>query len=200
MRLPDLRTLPSSIWATCSLSAADSRSVILPLNENDEVRDATRRFGRRVRTFRSSSVRPSQKCSWSFSALMSWKGSTAIDARLAASPLLSARGIVAVRRSSPKRGGGRCTGTRNPALVALIRRVVHVPEWATTEGCSGSPYIPKSYIDGRPGERRIMGLGGAVWLFHHGDTSAFARTRSAAGRIDALTRHASLPTLHRTRR
>ena len=56
-------------------------SPVFPLNWKDDVRAATRSSGIRARAFSSSSARPSAKYSWSFSALMSTKGRTAIEAR-----------------------------------------------------------------------------------------------------------------------
>jgi hypothetical protein len=49
------------------------------LNENEEVRAGTRRFGTLVRASISSSARPSEKYSWSCFSLRSVNGSTATD-------------------------------------------------------------------------------------------------------------------------
>ena len=74
------RTLPSSTVVTESFSPIVRRSSPLPLNENADVRAATLRPLSGVRAFRISSAIPSQNQSWSFAALMSVKGITAIDA------------------------------------------------------------------------------------------------------------------------
>src|SRR5580704_8039516 len=79
-RSPARLTLPSSTVVTCSLSPMVRRSSLLPLNEIADVRAATLRPLSGVRAFRISSATPSQNQSWSFAALMSVKGSTAIDA------------------------------------------------------------------------------------------------------------------------
>jgi len=60
---PDFRTLPSSTCVTPSVCAISPIVVALPLNENEEVRAGTRKFGTRVRTSISSSARPSEKYS-----------------------------------------------------------------------------------------------------------------------------------------
>ena len=80
---PDLRTLPSSTFATLSLRAISAMSTSLPLNENEEVRAMTRSSGTCARRLSSSSEMPSAKYSCSLSALMFTKGSTAIDASVA---------------------------------------------------------------------------------------------------------------------
>ena len=78
-RLPDRRTLPSSTDATLSVFAIVGMSTSLPLNENADVRDATRRPRILASTFSSSSDSPSAKYSFSSSRLMLTNGSTAID-------------------------------------------------------------------------------------------------------------------------
>ena len=80
---PDLRTLPSSTFATLSLRAISAMSTSLPLNENDEVRAMTRSSGTCARRLSSSSEMPSAKYSCSLSALMFTKGSTAIERSVA---------------------------------------------------------------------------------------------------------------------
>jgi len=76
--LPDLRTLPCRTCRTRSFDAMVLMSVVVPLNENDDVRDVTRRAGFRASTVSSSSERPSEKYSWSGSGLMFTNGRTAI--------------------------------------------------------------------------------------------------------------------------
>src|SRR3984885_5533999 len=76
---PEVRTLPSSRFATPSFSAIVRTSSFLPLNWNDEVRAITFKSAECARWSISSSDRPSEKYSWSFFSLMSTNGSTAID-------------------------------------------------------------------------------------------------------------------------
>src|ERR1700758_1433636 len=54
-------------------------SVLVPLNEKEEVRAATCSSLISARELSSSSVRPSEKYSWSLSPLMFTNGSTAIE-------------------------------------------------------------------------------------------------------------------------
>src|SRR5712692_8495617 len=82
--LPSLRTLPSRMVPTLSFSPMLRRSSLLPLNENDEVRPATRRPSTWASASRISSATPSEKYSWSFAGLMSANGSTAMDGATAA--------------------------------------------------------------------------------------------------------------------
>src|SRR5512145_1154888 len=63
--------------ATPSLLAMVRRSSFFPLKANDEVRPATFRLGIFTSALRSSSVRPSEKYSWSLSLLILVKGRTA---------------------------------------------------------------------------------------------------------------------------
>jgi len=77
--LSAVRTLPSSTCATCSARPIESTPTSLFLNANDDVRAATRSSGSFASTLSSSSVRPSEKYAWSFPALMSRNGSTAMD-------------------------------------------------------------------------------------------------------------------------
>ena len=58
-------------------------STSLPLNENDEVRAMTRSCGTWASRLSSSSDRPSEKYSCSWSELMLTNGSTAMDLSLA---------------------------------------------------------------------------------------------------------------------
>src|SRR6185436_8908088 len=78
-RLPDFLTLPSSIVLTCRASPISSTLTLLPLNENEDVRAATFKSSIFVSAFRSSSASPSQKNSFSGSALMLTNGRTAIE-------------------------------------------------------------------------------------------------------------------------
>jgi hypothetical protein len=78
-RLPALRTLPSSSVLTPSFCPMVRKSSFLPLNAKHDVRPVTLSPGFLARTFSSSSVRPSEKYSFSGSALMFVKGRTAID-------------------------------------------------------------------------------------------------------------------------
>jgi hypothetical protein len=78
-RSPDLRTLPSTIWATFNSSATCCTGSLRPLKTKDEVRAATRRSGILASTFSSSSAMPSAKYSLAGSPDMLVKGSTAMD-------------------------------------------------------------------------------------------------------------------------
>ena len=79
IRLPALRTLPSSTVATFSARPTSATVAPLPLNENADERAATRRPRILASTFSSSSDKPSAKYSFSSSRLMLTNGSTAID-------------------------------------------------------------------------------------------------------------------------
>src|SRR4029079_13284715 len=81
---PDLRTLPSSTFATLRVFAISAMPASLPLNANDDVRAMTRIWGTWASRFSNSSDNPSEKYSWSFVWLMSTNGSTAIELSLAA--------------------------------------------------------------------------------------------------------------------
>src|SRR5205807_3135175 len=72
-------TLPSRTLATLSLRPISRTSISLPLNENAEVRATTYRFSTFVSALIRSSARPSQKYSFSTSALMFRKGKTPIE-------------------------------------------------------------------------------------------------------------------------
>src|SRR6516164_1240122 len=76
--LPERRTLPSSTAPTLSLRATVAMSGC-SLNEKDEARAATRSPSISTRELMSSSVRPSEKYSWSLSPLMLTNGSTAME-------------------------------------------------------------------------------------------------------------------------
>src|SRR5260370_3111343 len=78
-RLPDFLTLPSSTLLTCRARPISSTLTFLPLNENEDVRAATFKFSIFARAFSSSSANPSQKYSFSESALMLTNGRTAIE-------------------------------------------------------------------------------------------------------------------------
>ena len=79
IRLPALRTLPSSTVATLSARPTAAIVVRLPLNENAEVRAATRNPRIFASTLSSSSARPSEKYSSSSSRPRFTNGSTATD-------------------------------------------------------------------------------------------------------------------------
>src|SRR4030095_1619978 len=79
-RLPDFLTLPSKIDLTFKACPISLTFAFLPLKEKEEVRAATFRSLIFANALRSSSARPSQKYSFSGSALMLAKGNTAIDA------------------------------------------------------------------------------------------------------------------------
>src|SRR5205814_7089426 len=78
-RAPDLRTLPSSRFATSSFCPIERRSSFFPLSENEEVRPITRRPSTWASALRISSEMPSEKYSCSLSELRFTNGSTAID-------------------------------------------------------------------------------------------------------------------------
>src|SRR6266576_4830832 len=78
-RLPDFLTLPSSTLLTCSARPISFTLTFLPLNENEDVRAATFKLSIFASALSSSSARPSQKYSFSGSALIFAKGSTAIE-------------------------------------------------------------------------------------------------------------------------
>ena len=79
MRLPDLRTLPSSTELTFKTLPISLTLVFLPLNEKAEVRAATFRSSILASALRSSSANPSQKYSFSASLLMLANGNTAME-------------------------------------------------------------------------------------------------------------------------
>ena len=76
---PERRTLPSSTWVTLSLSAMSRTSAGLSRNRNDDDREITRRFFACANRLRTSSAMPSARYPWSFPALMSTNGRTAIE-------------------------------------------------------------------------------------------------------------------------
>ena len=78
-RVPARRTLPARTVATLSFSPTSRTSASLPLKAKAEVRAATRRPSTLLSALISSSVMPSEKYSFSRSALMFTNGSTAID-------------------------------------------------------------------------------------------------------------------------
>jgi hypothetical protein len=80
------------------------------LNENADVRAATLRPFSGASAFRISSAMPSQNQSWSFVALISVKGSTAIDLPA------SVAGVIA--RSAPDSHARRCAFTSARISVA----------------------------------------------------------------------------------
>ena len=80
IRLPALRTLPSSTVATFSARPTSATVAPLPLNVKADERAATRNPRIFASTLSSSSARPSEKYSSSSSWLRFTKGSTAIDA------------------------------------------------------------------------------------------------------------------------
>ena len=57
--LPDVRTLPSSTWATFSFFAISAMSMFSPLKANEDVRAITFRSGAFASRFSSSSAMPS---------------------------------------------------------------------------------------------------------------------------------------------
>src|SRR5580765_1806143 len=77
---PDCCTLPSTRLATPSAAPILRISVLVPLNENDDVRAATLSSGTWARRLSSVSVMPSEKYSLALSDDMLTKGSTAVDA------------------------------------------------------------------------------------------------------------------------
>ena len=93
---PDLRTLPSSTFATLSLRAISAMSTSLPLNENDDVRAMTRSSGTCASRLSSSSEMPSAKYSCSLSALMFTKGSTAMERSVAVAAAVGDGGVATV--------------------------------------------------------------------------------------------------------
>ncbi len=97
-RLPDLRTLPSSTVATLSFCATVGMSTLVPLNENADVREATRRPRIFASTFSNSSDNPSAKYSFSSSRLMLTNGSTAIE------------GMSLLAGAACERSGGKLCG------------------------------------------------------------------------------------------
>ena len=78
-RFPCLRTDPSTMLVTPSVSPTLRRSSFFPLKWNDDVRPATFSPFTRASASRSSSVIPSEKYSCSLSELRFTNGSTAID-------------------------------------------------------------------------------------------------------------------------
>ena len=79
MRLPDFRTLPSRMVFGLSARPISLMFTCLLLKAKADVRAATLRPSIFAKAFSSSSARPSQKYSFSGSALMFLNGSTAID-------------------------------------------------------------------------------------------------------------------------
>src|SRR5467141_2749432 len=88
-RLPDFLTLPSSTLLTCRARPISSTLTFLALNENEEVRAATFKFSIFASALSSSSARPSQKYSFSGSALMFANGSTAIEGVTRSRPVVN---------------------------------------------------------------------------------------------------------------
>src|SRR5262245_47697185 len=89
-RLPDFRTLPSSTVFTFSALPISLMLVFLPLNEKVDVRAATFKSSIFDSAFSSSSANPSQKYSFSGSALMLTNGSTAIEGVVLSLPVVTA--------------------------------------------------------------------------------------------------------------
>ena len=132
--MPTLRTLPVSTEATPSFSPTWRMSTCLPLKEKQEVREATCNPGTLERAPMISSVIPSLKYSFSGSALMLARGSTAMA--LAAGALLGASGGVrwaapfgrstsakwaAVgKRSTAARASARVTTSSSPSGTSRI--------------------------------------------------------------------------------
>src|SRR5438132_3236958 len=88
-RLPDFLTLPSSTLLTCSARPISSTLTFLPLNENEDVRAATFKLSIFASALSSSSARPSQKYSFSGSALIFANGSTAIEGVTRSRPVVN---------------------------------------------------------------------------------------------------------------
>ena len=81
-RSPTLRTLPSRTLETFSSRPISVKLALRFLKLKDAVRPAVCSFGMRASRPSNSSVKPSQKYSWSLAGLRSAKGSTAMDAAL----------------------------------------------------------------------------------------------------------------------
>src|SRR5437667_2566641 len=88
-RLPDFLTLPSSTVLTCRARPISSTLTFLPLNENEDVRAATFKFSILASALSSSSARPSQKYSFSGSALILTNDNTAMEGALRSRPVVT---------------------------------------------------------------------------------------------------------------
>src|SRR6266550_6133358 len=84
------------MFSTLSFFPISLAAVLFPLNENDEVREATRSPSTLASALMSSSLIPSQKYSWSLFSLRSRNGSTAM--------LFSGGGELVVRSRWRKNG------------------------------------------------------------------------------------------------
>src|SRR5215471_7987489 len=112
-RLPDFLTLPSRMDFTFRAVPISLTFGFLPLNENEEVRAATFKSSIFASAFNSSSANPSQKYSFSASALMLTKGRTAIDGLSASCD---------VGRSALRDNEGRVNVAEDSASAAPFKR------------------------------------------------------------------------------
>ena len=159
IRLPDLRTLPSSTVATLSARPTSATVAPLPLNENADERAATRSPPILARTFSSSSARPSAKYSFSSSRLMLTNGSTAIDGgswRCGAGTDAVAgttRGGAAGGDGASTPDSSRCTRSANAAGAAPADRRVH----CTSRNFSGTrAFTSIGGVDDHRHEERLV--------------------------------------------
>src|SRR6266404_5988336 len=132
-RLPDFLTLPSSTLLTCRARPILSTLAFLALNENEDVRAATFKFSIFASALSSSSASPSQKYSFSGSALMFANGSTAIEGVTRSRPVVisslgreAGRVIVAGSDSEAKAATSSVPSRRQNFSVSPISTRLHV--------------------------------------------------------------------------
>src|SRR5262245_1152693 len=131
-RLPDFLTLPSSTIFTFKALPISLTFVFLPLNEKEDVRAATFNSAILVNAFSSSSASPSQKNSFSGSALMLTNGNTAIEGVSRSRPVVTfsigcepGRAIVAESGSRDVLATKAAPSTRQNFIVSSVSRRLH---------------------------------------------------------------------------
>ena len=146
---PARRTDPSSTVRTFSCSPMRRRFSFFPLNENDDIRPATRNSATCVSALRISSVMPSAKNSFSASALRFANGSTAIDfcgaadaCAVSGAANAAANSLPLSNRSVANRSSARCTaratGRGTPGRSAVTLAGVCTKRFAIT-ACTVAP-------------------------------------------------------------
>ena len=142
-RSPDLRTDPSSRVVTPSCRPISRRSSLRFLKENDEVLPITFKPGILASRLRISSVRPSEKYSFSGSPLMFTKGSTAVDSSdLSDGSSVLSGTLRSLPSDVPGRGKPRPGGKERAAVSKAVPRTREDFAVRRSEPCA-SPEIPQ---------------------------------------------------------
>ena len=138
-RSPPRRTLPSTTRSTPSRAPISASSTARPLNAKDDVRAATRRPGRPVSVWMSSSVMPSLKYSSSGSPLVFANGSTAMPVRWGAAGERVERAGSSSRASTSLMSASRRATSFSRQAATRSRRAAGVPAGnASSAGASAT--------------------------------------------------------------